>query len=68
MLKDYPRYVTRRLIKRAGILALLSQVGLLQFGGCFNPDIIFAAAADSMAFTVAQAAQGFLAGFLGLGG
>ena len=55
-------------MKRAGMLALLSQACLLQLGGCFNQEVFLAAAADSLAFTVAQAAQGFLTGLLGLGG
>ena len=68
MLKTHHRHTNRRLFKRAGMLALLSQVCLLQFGGCFNPELMFAAAADSLAFTAVQAAQGFLFGLLGLGG
>ena len=68
MLKTCHRRTDRRLIRRAGMLALLSQACLLQLGGCFDPELLFAAAADSLAFTVAQAAQGFLTGLLALGG
>ncbi|NOS99142.1 MAG: hypothetical protein HOP29_00770 [Phycisphaerales bacterium] len=52
------------MVRRLTALGLLSQVVLYGAGGCFSRDLVFTAAAESLAFTVSGALQAILNGLL----
>ena len=54
--------MSTQLMKRFARLALLTQAGAFILGGCFSPDTIFTAAANTLALTAAGSASSLLSG------